>query len=248
MNRRLLVGIGAFVLLIVLAGCLGATSESGLTEDASYDWETDSTVTIDLDEGAYTAVIQIEETEEFRVYQSTRYGTEHPVGVRSVQFRYPNGTVVNASEIGIRETRSSVYIDPPAQNGTIAYTASKQSKEFTSPVLRSGDWEIILPEGHRVDNMILATVRPGGYNEEVIDDRVHLTWDELASGQIRIQYYLARDLYLFGGLILAAGIAGAIGIGYVYRQILNLRRKREELGLDLDMDDEFGRDPPRGMG
>ena len=249
MNRRMLLIIGGFVLLIGLSGCLGgATSEDALAAEADYDWDTDATVTIDLDEGSYTAVIHLEETDELRVYQSTRYGTEHPVGVRAVQFQYPNGTVVDADAIGVRETRSSVYIEPPAENGTLAYTASKQSNEFTSPVLVSGDWEIIVPEGHRVDNIVLGTVRPGGYDAEIVDDRVHLTWEELSSGPIRIQHYFARDLYLFAGLVVAAAIAGAVGIGYVYRQIQALRRQRAELGLDVDTDDEFDRGPPPGMG
>ncbi len=248
MNRRLFLAIGCLAILVLLSGCLGgATSEDGLAADAEYDWDTDATVTLDLSEGSYTTVIQLEDVDEFRIYQSTRYGTEHPVGVRAVQFRYPNGTVVDADHIGVRETRNSVYIEPPAPNGTIAYTASKQSNEFTSPVLKSGDWEIILPDGHRVDNIVLGTVRPGGYEAELVDDRVHLRWDELSSGTIRIQHYFARDLYLFAGLVVAAAIAGAIGIGYVYRQIKALRREREELGLDMDADDSFDRGPPPGM-
>lgn len=248
MNGRMVLTVGGFAVLLVLSGCLGgATSESGLDQDAAYDWDTDADVTIDLSEDSYTAVMEIEEIDELRIYQSTRYGTEHPVGVQAVQFRYPDGTIVNASEIGVRETRNSVYLEPPAENGTIAYTASKQSNEFTSPTLVDGSWEIIIPEGHRVDNLVLGTVRPGGYDSEMVDDRVHVTWEELSGDRIRIQHYLARNLYLFAGLVLAASLAGAVGIGYVYREIRKLRAERAELGLDVDTGDDFDRGPPPGM-
>lgn len=248
MNRRLLLIVAGFALLVALSGCLGgATSEDSLAADAEYEWDTDATVTVDLDEGEYTVVMHLEETDEVRIYQSTRYGTEHPVGVSAVQFRHPNGTVVGAAEIGVRETRNSVYIDPPAENGSLAYTASKQSNEFTSPVLVDGEWEIILPEGHRVDNLVLGTVRPGGYDSELVDNRVHLTWSDLSSGTVRIQHYFARDFYLFVGLVGAAALAGAVGVGYVYRQIQALRRQREAFGLDVDTEDDFDSGPPPGM-
>lgn len=240
MNRRLVLAIAGLGLLLVLSGCFGlggATSEERLAEDADYDWDTDAAATFDLSSGSYTAVLELEEVDELRVYQSTRYGTEHPVGVRAIQFRYENGTVVNSSEIGVRDTRNSVYVTPPEPNGTLAYTASKQSNEFRTPVLVEGDWKVILPEDHRAGNIVLGTIRPGGSSSEMIDDRVHITWDELSSGTVRVNHYLARDLYLFAGLVLSAVVAGAIGVGYVYRQIQSLRRQRADLGLDFDADE-----------
>lgn len=251
MNRRLLVGLGGIILLIVLAGCTsfgGATSESGLAENTTYDWDTETDVVIDLDEGEYTAVYDIENQSSISIYQSTRYGTEHPIGVRGVQFRYPNGTVVNASAIEVSESRSAVNLDLPAENGQLAFTAPKRSNQFALPVFIEGSYTVKVPEGHRVDNMILATVRPGGYESELVDDRVHLTWADLTSSSLRVEYYLARDLYLFAGLIVTAIFAGGIGIGYVYRQILQLQREREELGLDVDVDDDpTQKGPPPGM-
>ena len=247
MNRRLLLAVGVVLVLVGLSGCLGfggTTSEAGLHEDATYDWETGADVTIDLDGGSYTAVLRLDGHDEIRLYQRTRYGTEHPISVRGVQFQYPNGTVVNASEIDVRETRNSVYVTPPSDEGALAFTGSKQSKRFNVPVFVEGSWEVIVPEDHRVDNVVLATVRPGGYETEMVDDRVHITWSDLDSRTVRVDYYLARDLYLFGGLVAGAAIAGAIGIGYVYRQIHQLRREREELGLDFEIDDEDG--PPPG--
>ncbi len=249
-SRRLLLAILLGVGLIWLSGCTGfgqATSEEGLLADATYDWDTAANVTIDLGEDSYTAVIDIEERSSIRIYQTTRYGTEDPIPIRAVQFRYPNGTVVNATEVGVSESRSAVSLDLPADEGTLAYTAPKRSKHFSTPVFVEGSWEVVVPAGHRVDNMILATVRPGGYDTQVVDDRVHITWEHVSSRTVRVEYYLARDAYLFGGLVIVAAVAGLAGVGYVYRQILALRAKRQEMGLDIDIDDDSGRNPPPGM-
>lgn len=250
MNRRLWLGILGFVVLMSLAGCTaftGATSESGLMANASYDWETDTDVEIDLGDDAYTAVHTIEGQQRINLYQSNRYGIENPLAIRALQFRYENGTVANASEIGVSETRSAVELTLPAEDGQLAYTAPKRSKEFVTPVFTSGSYTVKVPPDHDVENFVLGTVRPRGADSEVIDGRVHLTWSDISSGSIRVNYYLERDLYLFGGLVIVGSIVAAIGIGYVYRQIQALRRKREELGLDLDMSDDDSRDPPPGM-
>lgn len=247
MTRRLLLGIGLTIALLALAGCASfgnVTSEEGLSEGATYDWETDANVTIDLREDTYTAVYDIEDRSSIRVYQRTRYGIEDPLAIRSLQFRYPNGTVVEASAFEVSETRSAVHLELPAENGQLAYTAPKRSKQFSTTVFVEGSWEVIVPEGHRVDNMVLATVRPGGYESRLEEDRVHLTWDSVTSRSVRVEYYLARDLYLFVGLIALAAVAGVAGIGYVYRQIQDLRRERRELGLDLEVDEDDDRPPP----
>ncbi len=247
-SRRQTAAIG-LVALLFLSGCMGfgsATSEERLLESATYDWEPDTDVRIDLGEREYRAVYSLENRSTMRIYQATRYGTEHPVQIRSLQFRYTNGTVINASAIGVEESRSAVYLDLPADDGQVAFTAPKRSKSFSTQVFVEGSYEITVPPGHRVDNIVLGTVRPGGYETERIGDRVHITWEDVTSRSIRVDYYLERDLYLFSGIIVAAVIAGAVGMGYVYRQIKELRRQREELGLDLDVDDDR-RQPPPGM-
>jgi hypothetical protein len=107
---------------------------------------------------------------------------------------------------------------------------------------------VILPPGYRVENFVLATLRPGGH-ETTLDeetDRVHIYWDEIDASTITVRYYLERDVYLFGGLVAVTSIAAVIGLGYVYRQIQQLQRQREEMGLDVDVEDD--RDgPPPGM-
>lgn len=242
----------ALVALVALSGCAGfgsVTSEEGLAEDASYDWDTDAdaTITFDEDDDEYRAVYTIENRSTVRVYQSTRYGNDQPIGIRAVQFRYPNGTVVGTEEIEVDETRSEVYVHLPAETGQLAYTTGSHSKNFQTQAFVEGSYEVILPPGHRVENFVLATVRPSGHETELDGetDRVHIRWDEVSSGtSISVRYYLERDLYLFGGLVVIASAGALIGMAYVYRQIKRLQERREEMGLDVDVDDDRRRPPP----
>ncbi|KYH25757.1 hypothetical protein HAPAU_24350 [Halalkalicoccus paucihalophilus] len=248
MNRRLL-ALVSLVSLVALAGCAGfgsTTSEEGLNEDANYDWDTDADATIEITGGEYEAVYTVENRSTVRLYESTRYGDDNPIAVRAVQFRYPNGTVVGMDEIEVEETRSEVTVHLPAEDGQLAFTSDTQSRNFATDTFVDGSYEVILPPGYRVDNFVLANVRPGGYETEIVDDQVHIRWDEMNASAISVRYYLERDVYLFGGLILIASIGATIAGAYVYRQIQDLKRTREEAGLAVDIEDD-DRKPPPGM-
>lgn len=247
MKHRLLLGIGALFVLVLLTGCTaftGATSEAGLGANATYDWDTEADVVIDLEGSSYKAVHRIENRSSITLYQRTRYGTEHPLPVRAIQFRHENGTTVNASAMDVSESRSSVTVSFPAETGQFAYTGSKRSKEYTSPVFTEGSHVVKVPPDHDVDNFVLGTVRPRGGDQTMVENRVHISWDGLSSGSLRVNYYLERDLYLFAGLVVTVSVIAAIALGYVYRQMQQLRRRREELGLDIDTDDSKRRPPP----
>ncbi|MEM4780821.1 MAG: DUF5803 family protein [Halalkalicoccus sp.] len=249
MNRREFLASGAAVGTVAVAGCAGfgsVTSEEGLEEDAEYDWETDADATIEVVEGEYKAIYTIEDRSTVRLYQSTRYGDDNPIDVRAVQFRYPDGTVVGTEEVEVEETRSAVYVHLPTENGQLAFTSDSRSRNFATDTFVEGSYEVILPPGYRVDNFVLGNVRPGGSEIEVIDDRTHIRWDEMDASAISVRYYLERDVYLFGGLIVVASIGAAIAGAYVYRQIQELERKREEAGLDVDIEDDDS-EPPPGM-
>lgn len=252
MRARRLACLGGLCSLLLLAGCAGigsTTSDAALAENATYDWNSSANVSITLEEDEYHAVYEIDNRSSLQVYRSTRYGTDQPIPIRAVQFRYPNGTVVNASNLTVSESRSRVTVRFPADEGQFAFTGHKRSKQFSLPVFIDGSYEVSIPPGHRVDNLVLATVRPRGYETTMVDNRVHVQWEEVASRSITVNYYRGRDLYLLIGLIIVAGIAGAIGITYVWWQIKELRERRREMGLDVDTDDdEFGREPPPGMG
>lgn len=250
MNRRLFALLSLFV-LVALAGCSGlgsVTSEEGLREDADYDWNTDADATIDIGDGEYRAVYTIDGRSTVRLYQSTHYGNDQPIDVRALRFRYPDGTVVGVEDenLEVEETRSEVYVHLPAEEGKLAFTSDSRSRNFRTDTFVEGSYEVTLPPGYRVDNFVLATVRPGGYETELVDDRVHIRWEEVTADTISVRYYLERDVRLFGGLVVVASIGAVIGIGYVYRQIQELKRRREEMGLDVTVEDD-DRKPPPGM-
>ena len=76
-----------------------------------------------------------------------------------------------------------------------------------------------------------------------------LYWDEIEDGSIDIRFYLLRDLYIFGGIIGISLLLGAAGIAYYVRQIRAAKEKREDVGLDVEVDDDDvgGDGPPPGM-
>ena len=247
-DRRLLAAL-VLVALVSLAGCTGfgsVTSEEGLKEDADYDWDTDADVEIDIREGEYQAVYTVEDRSTVRLYQSTRYGNDRPIDVRAVQFRHPDGRVVGMDEIEVEETRSEVYVHLPADEGQLAFTSDSRTRRFQTDTFVEGSYEVILPPGYRVENFVLATLRPGGHETELNEetDRVHIYWDEMDANTITVRYYLERDVYLFGGLVVVASIGAVIAMGHVYRQIQELKRQREEMGLDIDVEDDDSKPPP----
>ena len=241
-------GLLVVIVLVALSGCMGigsVTSEEGLHEEAEYEWDADADVRIQLTgDREFEAVYTVENESTIRLYRSTRYGTDRPLGIRAVQFRHTNGTVVNASAIQVEETRSEVYVTTPAENGQLAFTASHQTRHLTLPTYVEGSYEVILPEGYRADNFILGVIRPSGYEQTVDDDRLHIYWEEVTTGMISVRYYLARDPWVFGGLVAIVSVAGAIGLAYVWRQVKELQRRREEMGLDVDIEDDRDQPPP----
>jgi hypothetical protein len=71
----------------------------------------------------------------------------------------------------------------------------------------------------------------------------------VTSDSVAVRYYLQRDLYIFGGAAAGLFAAGVVGTLYYRRQIEELRKRREEMGIDVDTDDDdFGDGPPPGMG
>ncbi|WP_135820096.1 DUF5803 family protein [Halostella litorea] len=251
MNRRLLVGAALVGLLAVTAGCsvgpfADDITDEELDENADYDWETDATVTITIEGAEYQAVYDTANRSRLSVYQQGFAGNE-PVNVRAVKFRYANGTFVNGSALDVEKQGGETVIDLPAENGTVAYTADTRPKEFGSPVLVEGSHEVILPPNHRTGNFLFSHVSPGNPEKEVVDGRVHLRWDD-PEGNVFVRYYLDRDIYIFGGIVAVLGVVMVAGLIYYLRQIRELERRREEMGLDVETDDdEFDDEPPPGM-
>ncbi|QCC50414.1 DUF5803 family protein [Halapricum salinum] len=250
MNRRYLVlfGLGA---LVVLTGCLGGSgpSDEQLNENATYDWDTSANATIYLSGNSYASVYRLDNRSGLSIYQRDTFNNRESISIRAVQFRYPNGTVVNATAFEVDSNDERVRLTPPNRTGQVAFTVEQSGKNFRTPTFVGGSYEVVLPPNTDVGIPILSHVVPGGYEREVIDGQVHLTWDEVDGDTLVVEYYLDRDLLIFGGIfgiLLIVAIGGSV---YYWRQIRDLEKRREEVGLDVEDEDDDPRDqgPPPGM-
>jgi len=260
MNRRLLLAAGCLALLAVTSGCLGfgtgPVSEDTLDSDPAepYEWETDRAAHITVQENTQFRAVMDVNRSTVDLFRRDGFGGSNPLSVEAVRYRYPNGTVLTGSEIRerggeIRETRDETVVElPPGaaeRGGTLAFTSSGTPKRFTLPTYVDGTYEVVLPEDREIDFPVFGQVSPGNY-ETVRDDRgrVRIVWAEpVTADTVSVRYYLQRDLFIFAGvlgLILVAGIGGLL---YRRRQIEQLRKRRTEMGLDVEDDD----DPP-GLG
>lgn len=239
----------ALALLAVLtmsAGCTslfgpGQISDEQLNEEASYDWDREAAVTIDIHTNNYTAIYRLE-NRTLEVYGNDALGLERPLDVRGVRFRYPNGTVVapaNASGFNVSQGRERLTIATPVENGTVAFTVRKTGKSVSVPVFIEGvSHEVIVPPKTDVAVPLLGKVRPAPTAVEDINGRIHIYWESVSANAISVRYYLDRDLLIFGSLVGVMTVAGIAGAAYYLRQIRELERRREEVGLDVETDDE----------
>jgi len=253
MNRRVLAGL-ALLAVVLLAGCLGGPSEipeEDLTGNATYDWETNATTTFDLSRSSYTTVVEIQNRTELTVWRRDELGSESPVDLQALQFRFENGTVVNATHDNLSATRSQdeTVIELPAENGSVGYSASRTGKRFGSPAFIEGSYEVVLPPSARIGVPLLSQASPGGHSTSVTGNRMTVRWVEVSGGAINVRYYLQRDLLLFGGLVALVVVVGGGGTIYYLREIRTLEKQREEIGVDVDYDEDDPHDegPPPGM-
>jgi len=258
MNRRLLLGFVAVAALALTAGCTGLFgsgefSDDQLSQEADYDWDTSTDVTVNVTGDEYRAVYDLSNRSSVSAFQYEALGGEGPVEVAAVQFRYPNGTVVTAEALDVERRDSETVIRTPSDTGKLAYTVPRRGKTFTMPVTVEGSYEVILPKGMRVGHFLLSNVRPNGYttesHTETAAGRVHLVWTDVTADTVSVRYYLARDLTIFTAVVGGAVVVAIVGLAYFRLQIRELEREREEMGLNVDTgDDEFDQGPPPGMG
>lgn len=252
MNRRLGLAVIALVLLAISAGCLGYITGGGEVDDEvlneepaePYSWNTDRNASFNLHTGSeYQAVYQVDAGQEIRLYRSTGPGTEGPLDISAVRFQYEDGTVINGTELrdsaagDVDQTPDEVFVTAP-DDGKLAFSASATPRRFTVPVYVEGSYEVVLPDNYRLDFFLFGNIAPRGAETEIIDNRVHVTWDEVTGDMILVQYYLERDLYIFGGAVVLLSVIGAGGLYYYRRQIDRLHEVRLQMGLDTEEDDE----------
>jgi hypothetical protein len=262
MKRRLLIvcGLG---LLVFLAGCSfgggGEISEDELTEEAEYDWDANATAryvlldddTFSLSSPKYTAVIEVTNRTTLSVYRESTFQGDSSLGIEALQFQFTNGTIVDATHGNLTAVEGSdeTDIELPARNGTVAFRTTRSGKTWSTPVYVEGSHEVVLPRGTRARIPLLSEISPGGSDSTVSDSRQTIRWDDLDDGSITVRYYLLRDLYIYGGITVIALLLGVGGSVYYLRQIRQARQKREDVGLDVEVDDDDvgGDGPPPGM-
>jgi len=261
MRRRLVLALGLLA-LVVLAGCSspfggGGPDETQLNRNANYDWDTNATATYNVTKTQFSGIITVENESHIELWQRDELGTEEPLDVAALRFRHPNGTVVapaNRSSFTVESGQNRANVSLPQAGGQLAFTADRpNSKQFSVPVYLESTHsaEVTLPPQARVGVPLMSKVSPGKSATSVDQstDRMTVRWSEVDRGPLLVRYYLARDLLIFGGvggLLTLVGVAGAL---YYLRQIRVLERRREEIGLDIEMDDDdFDDDgPPPGM-
>jgi hypothetical protein len=273
MDRRLLAAL-ALVVLLGLAGCStifgsDAADRAALSEDATYEFDTDRDAYIEINSDNYTAVYNVsarkgdDEDPTIQLYTTDALSVEQPLELRALKFRHPNGTVdrfvdgnatrvyengtteeIDALRVETSRKRTTVHL--PADEGKLAFTTPKDGKEVTIRTVVSGSYEVVLPPDTDASLPLLSQVGPSNDGRQVEGDRVHLTWEELDSDVLVVRWYLDRDVWLFGGLATVALVVGVVGGVYYYLQIREARRRREEEGIDVDYDDDR-EGPPPGM-
>ncbi|WP_416839369.1 DUF5803 family protein [Haloferax sp. DFSO52] len=254
MNRRLLAGVVGLALLLVTAGCLGGTSsvsndrlDTDPAEPYAWDADTDAHITVQ-ENGRFRAVYEMNSS-SIVLYRLDGFGSRTPLQVQALRYQYANGTVVNGTELKARggdvtQNNRITNVTLPADadsGGKLAFTSSSTPKRFSLPVLAEGSYEVVLPPDRRVSFPIFGSVRPGGYETEIVDDRLHITWPAVSDGSIVVQFYLQRDLGIFAAVSAVSMLVGGAGILYYRRQIEELRERRSELGLDVEGGDKKDR-------
>lgn len=277
----------AVLLLAVLAGSAGCSTILGpgspdagsLAENASYDWDRQRAAYLEVNRDNYTAVYAVANRTTgdreaadptVELYTHDVLGTEQPLEVSAVQFRYPNGTHVSFRESGdtavaevrypngststepgaltVNRTRRRTVVHLPAnETGKLAFTTPKNGKQVSTPTFVRGDYEMVLPRNTDVSVPLLGQVRPPRDEARTVDGRVHVVWRDVGASTVSVRYYLDRDLLLFAALVGGLTLTGITGAVYYLRQIRATRKRREEVGLDVDVEDDDREGPPPGM-
>lgn len=250
MNRRLALGLVALAALVTLSGCSilgpGDPDAEALGKEVTYNWTTDANATIDINDSRYEAVYRVENQSSVELYDRDALGTESPLDIEGLKFQFANGTIRNLTADDVELSRRRMTVSVPGENasGKVAFSSPRNGKSFGLPTFVSGSYEVTLPKDSRVGVPILAQVSPGDYDTTIRNDRATLAWNNVDQRTLSIRWYLQRDLWLFGGLVILAASLGVGGALYYLRQIRQLERRREEVGLDVDTGDDG---PPPGM-
>lgn len=248
----------------------GGVDPGELSRNADYHWASDADAYIELHEGNYTAVYNTSakttgNNTTIAVYGRDTLGMEEPLDIAALQFRYRNGTVLRYEKdgnlvadypngstgidvpdgrLGVATTQRRTRIRLPTTDGQVAFTAPKSGKQISTPTFVEGSYVVVLPPNTGVRVPLLGSTSPRGAEISTVDGRVHVRWEQVSAGGVSVRYYLDRDLLLFGGLAAGLVVLGLLGSVYYLLQIRETVRKREEVDLDVEVEDDDRRPPP----
>ncbi|WP_248897699.1 DUF5803 family protein [Haloplanus halobius] len=263
MRRRHLLTVLGLAALILSAGCAGllggqSISDEQLDEEppSPYTWDNSVDAHITITENARFQAVYRLDSDSIELFRRDGFGGRNAISVSAVRYRYPNGTVITGTELVARggtvdRSRERVLVSLPddaAGDGRLAVTSSSTPKRFSLPTFVNGSYAVVLPPNRRIEVFPFGKVTPSGYEVESAGDQRIIRWDNVEADAISVQFYLQRDLYIFGAAAAVLTVVGIGGVAYYRRRIEALRKQREELGLDVETDDEFDDEPPPGMG
>lgn len=260
MRRRTLAAL-ALVGLLFTSGCLGGLGGGGPMDaerlnqppEEPYEWNASSDVHITVTAEANYRAVYDAGAEAFggrlNLSETDAMGTKRPLTIRSLRYRYPNGTVINGTEIADHGGRlyveeNELRIAPPADGGKIAFAGESNPKQFSHPVFLEGSHTVVLPPDRRTEVPLFGQVVPRPTDKRVVDDQVVIYWEDLTAPSMLVRYYIQRDILIFGGLAGALTVVAIIGLLRYRRELKQLREQREEMGLDVETGDDEG--PPPG--
>lgn len=262
MRRRALLPV-ALAGLVVLSGCAGLLGGGSIPDDEldaqpdePYAWDASADAHITITENAEFRAVYRVNGSEIELYRRDGFGGRNPIPVSALRYRYPNGTTLTGSELdahggGIERTRDEVTVSFPTDGpdeGRLAFTSSSTPKRFSLPVFVEGSYVVALPEGRSVDVPVFGSRSPGGSTVETVDGVTVIRWSSVDSRSVVVQFYLERDLTIFGAVAALLAVVGVAGGLYYRRRIEALRERRRDLGLDVELDDDRGDEPPPGTG
>lgn len=241
MNQRRVLAALAVVVLAGFAGCVGGpgTGAEGVPSNVTYAWHANATgnattsdVTVNVTQDYYFAVYNVDNRSQLTFTRPSELGGNTAVTVGSPAFRYPNGTVTR--NVTVNQGDSQTTVTMPADHGQFAFVSPSTTREVVVPVAVNGSHDVALPPNMRAELPVLGYVTPGGSQLGFQDNRAHYRWTHVDSNTIDIRYYLQRDAYIFGGLLVALAVLAVVGVLYLRRQVQQLQKSRREAGLDME--------------